>query len=78
MIHHATSSFWDCYDRLPPAIQHLADKNYELLKLDPDHPSLRFKKVGLYSLVSHIELLGWRMAIQLFGFGLVIMMSMSV
>lgn len=48
MIHHATSAFWDCYHRLPSAIQQLADKNYELLKLDPDHPSLHFKKVGVY------------------------------
>ncbi len=48
MIHHATSVFWDCYQRLPNTVQLLADKNYELLKLDPVHPSLHFKKVGIY------------------------------
>jgi hypothetical protein len=48
MIHYATSAFWDCYKRLPVAIQQLADKNYELLKADPGHPSLHFKKVGPY------------------------------
>lgn len=48
MIHHATSAFWECYRRLPAAIQQLADKNYELLKADSDHPSLHFKKVGPY------------------------------
>ena len=48
MIHHATSAFWDGYQRLPSTIQQIADKNYELLKQDPDHPSLHFKKVGEY------------------------------
>ena len=48
MIHHATSGFWECYQRLPMAIQQLADKNYEVLKADADHPSLHFKKVGPY------------------------------
>ncbi len=48
MIHLATSVFWDCYQRLPITVQLLADKNYELLKLDPVHPSLHFKKVGIY------------------------------
>jgi len=24
----------------------LADKNYDILKKDPKHPSLRFKKIG--------------------------------
>ena len=27
-------------------MQELADKNFELLKTDPHHPSLHFKKVG--------------------------------
>ena len=48
MNHHATSAFWDCYQRLPIAIQHLAEKNYELLRIDPDHPSLHFKKIGIF------------------------------
>jgi hypothetical protein len=48
MIHHATSGFCECYQRLPTPIQQLADNNYEILKVDPDHPSLHFKKVGPY------------------------------
>ena len=48
MIHHATSGFWECYQQLPIAIQQLADKNHEILKVDPDHPSLHIKKVGPY------------------------------
>jgi hypothetical protein len=27
-------------------VQELADKNFELLRADPYHPSLRFKKIG--------------------------------
>ena len=32
----------------PAAVRELADKNYALLKQDPQHPSLHFKKVGRY------------------------------
>jgi hypothetical protein len=46
--HFATSHFWACYERLPQQIRHLADKNFELLKSDPRHPSLHFKKIGTY------------------------------
>ncbi len=31
---------------LPKGVQELADKSFELLKADPHHPSLHFKKVG--------------------------------
>ena len=31
---------------LPEDVQKLADKSYELLKVDPKHPSLHFKKLG--------------------------------
>ncbi len=46
MTHHTTADFWDCYARLPEAVQRLADGNYELLRADPHHPSLHFKRVG--------------------------------
>jgi hypothetical protein len=48
MKHYASPSFWEKYDELPDVIQKLADKNYDLLKADPKHPSLRLKKVGKY------------------------------
>ena len=48
MTHFATSSFWGLYDNLPSSIQELASKNFELLKANPRHPSLRLKKVGKY------------------------------
>lgn len=46
MKHFALPRFWERYRELPPAIQRLADKNYKLLKSDPTHPSLHFKKIG--------------------------------
>lgn len=46
MKHFTLPRFWECYKKLPPKIQRLADKNYKLLKTDPLHPSLHFKKVG--------------------------------
>lgn len=45
MKHFTSPSFWECYDKLPTEIKELADKNYELLKENPKHPSLHFKKV---------------------------------
>ena len=44
--HFATKQFWEMYHALPPEIRELADKNYLLLKSDPFHPSLHFKKIG--------------------------------
>ena len=46
MSHHASVSFWNAYKRLPARIRALADKNFALLKQNPQHPSLQFKKVG--------------------------------
>lgn len=48
MRHFTTADFWDYYDNLPEQIQKVADKNYELLKQNPKHPSLHFKKVNQY------------------------------
>jgi hypothetical protein len=36
------------YEALPSSVRKLSDANYELLKRDPRHPSLQFKKVGRY------------------------------
>jgi hypothetical protein len=37
--------FKPLYDALPPRVQELADKNFALLKRDPKHPSLHFKRL---------------------------------
>ena len=48
MKHLATPDFWNCYNKLPDSVRSLADKNFKLLKQDPNHPSLHFKKVGRF------------------------------
>jgi hypothetical protein len=46
--HHASVRFWRAYDALPDAVRLLADRNFELLKANPQHPSLHFKRVGRF------------------------------
>lgn len=46
MNHYASSKFWALYEALPPEVRELADKNYELLRTNPRHPSLHFKRIG--------------------------------
>lgn len=45
MKHLATPRFWRHYRNLPDAVRNLADKNFQLLKSDPHHPSLHLKKI---------------------------------
>jgi hypothetical protein len=42
----ASERFWQLYRELPSNVQHLADKQYELFRKDPFHPSLHLKEVG--------------------------------
>jgi hypothetical protein len=44
--HRTLPRFWDHYHQLPKEMQELADKSFELLKSNPNHPSLHFKKVN--------------------------------
>jgi hypothetical protein len=44
--HYASPRYWAFYRALPEDIRELADKNFELLKANPRHPSLHFKKIG--------------------------------
>jgi hypothetical protein len=48
VTHHASPRFWRAYEALPEAVRLLADKSFELLKADPRHPSLQFKRVGRF------------------------------
>ena len=48
MPHHASARFWRAYEALPETVRRLADTSYELLKADPNHPSLRLKRVGRF------------------------------
>ncbi|MDO8939424.1 MAG: hypothetical protein Q7U98_09700 [Methylicorpusculum sp.] len=45
MKHYTSSDFWELYWKLPVEIRELADKNYELLKENPRHPSIRLKRI---------------------------------
>lgn len=48
MNHHTSPAFWVTYGLLPAAIQEVADSAFALLKSNPRHPSLHFKKVGRF------------------------------
>lgn len=52
MNHYASTRFWSLYDALPRDVREVADKNYELLRTNPRHPSLHFKRIGDYWSVS--------------------------
>jgi len=45
-VHRTTDRFWKRFGNLPSSIQKTSKKNFELLKKNPLHPSLHFKKVG--------------------------------
>jgi hypothetical protein len=47
-MHKTTERFWECFNKLPHSVQILSTRNFELLKKDPSHPSLHFKKVGKF------------------------------
>ena len=46
MNHLTEPAFWAHYHRLPDEVRARAEKNFELLKADPQHPSLRLKRIG--------------------------------
>ena len=47
-MHRTTEQFWQRYWRLPRDVQALANKGFQLLKDNPSHPSLQWKKVGRF------------------------------
>jgi hypothetical protein len=46
--HFASERFWTLYEALPSEVRALAQKAYALLKANPRHPSLRFKRIGSF------------------------------
>lgn len=44
----ARPSFWRVYATLDPRVKIAARRAFELFIVDPDHPSLRFKKLSGY------------------------------
>jgi len=43
--HFTVADFWKGYEILSKEVQVLADKSFDLLKKNPRHPSLQFKKI---------------------------------
>lgn len=59
MNHFTHASFWECFEKLPQTTRELASKNFEILKKDPQYPSLILKKlegIGPLELVNEIGL----------------------
>lgn len=48
MKHRASPAFWQWYNQLPTEVQEVANKNYLLLKQNPQHPSLHFRQIGRF------------------------------
>ena len=47
-MHRAAPRFWRRFERLPEPVQRVARRNFQLLRENPAHPSIRFKKTGRY------------------------------
>ena len=47
-MHRTTDRFWKCFEKIPELVQRISKKNFELLKTNPSHPSLHFKKIGKF------------------------------
>lgn len=45
-MHRASTDFWKEYRALPASIRERADKQFALLRANPRHPSLQFKKLS--------------------------------
>jgi mRNA-degrading endonuclease RelE of RelBE toxin-antitoxin system len=46
MRHYTTRRFRSSYDKLPAHVRKIADSKFKILQEDPNHPSLRLKKIG--------------------------------
>ena len=52
----ARPSFWRAYAALDPRVQMAARRAYQLFAQDPEHPSLRFKKLQGYENVWSVRI----------------------
>ncbi len=76
-MHRTTPQFWGRFNELDKDIQALARKNFELLKENPRHPSLQFKKESDFWSASIIVCWQSRITKTLFGYGLAAMQNMT-
>ena len=54
-MHRTSNRFWKCFNTLPSHIQRAAEESFRLLKENPRHPSLHFKKVGKLWSAAHAQ-----------------------
>jgi rRNA pseudouridine-1189 N-methylase Emg1 (Nep1/Mra1 family) len=47
-MHRTTNRFWKCFEKLPESVKKTSKESFQLLKRNPHHPSLHFKKVGKF------------------------------
>ena len=47
-MHKTIARFWKCFDTLPENVKKVAKEDFKLLKNNPKHPSLHFKKIGKF------------------------------
>lgn len=47
-VEEMAERFWKCFENLPDPVQKISKKNFGLLKVNPSHPSLHFKKIGTF------------------------------
>jgi len=45
-VHRTTNRFRKSFENLPEPVKNMSKRNFNLLKANPSHPSLHFKKVG--------------------------------
>lgn len=56
MISKVRPSFWRAYDRLAPSAKARAHEAYRLFEQNPDHRSLRFKKLQAHDNVWSVRI----------------------
>ena len=47
-MHRTTPGFWSHFEQLPEPAKRVATRNFQRLKENPRHISLRFKRIGRY------------------------------
>jgi len=79
-MHRTTARFWTSLARLPEPIPRVAHQNFELLRKNSAHPSLHFKKIGIFGPRGSGSITApspSRMERTLFGSGSALMTSIS-
>ena len=60
MNHHAAPSFWRSYEELPEPVRELADKQFEILKIDPGIDELIARRATAREILTAARAHGFR------------------